>query len=80
MTPLLKEFRHNALLWMLALVPVVLAAQLLKPEAHTLSVCALRPGHRAIGDGAQPSHRVRGGQDGRHDDKTNGHSASLDSA
>lgn len=47
MTPLLKEIRHNPLLWPLALVPVVLAAQTLKPEAHTLlfvlSVMAIVP-------------------------------------
>jgi Ca2+:H+ antiporter len=36
MTPLLKEIRHNPLMWLLALVPVVLAAQVLAPEAHTL--------------------------------------------
>jgi Ca2+:H+ antiporter len=35
-TPLLKEIRHDPLLWLLALVPVVLAAQLLKPEGRTL--------------------------------------------
>src|SRR5262250_3044402 len=47
MTPLIKEIRHNPLLWLLALVPVVLAAQALKPEAHTLlfllSVVAIVP-------------------------------------
>lgn len=47
MTPLLKEIRHNPLLWLLALVPVVLAAQRLRPEAHTLlfvlSVAAIVP-------------------------------------
>src|SRR5262250_4013724 len=47
MTPLIKEIRHNPLLWLLALVPVVLAAQALKPEAHTLlfllSVAAIVP-------------------------------------
>jgi Ca2+:H+ antiporter len=47
MTPLLKEIRHNRLLWLLALVPVVLVAQSLKPEAHTLlfvlSVTAIVP-------------------------------------
>ncbi len=47
MTPLLKEIRHNPLLWLLVLVPVVLAAQLIKPEAHTLlfvlSVAAIVP-------------------------------------
>jgi Ca2+:H+ antiporter len=46
-TPLLKEIRHDPLLWLLALVPVVLAAQILKPEAHTLlfmlSVAAIVP-------------------------------------
>ena len=36
LTPLLKEIRDTPLLWLLALVPVVLAAQILKPEAHTL--------------------------------------------
>src|SRR6478736_5478299 len=47
MNPLLKEFRHNPLLWLLAFVPVVFAAQTLEPEAHTLlfalSVLALIP-------------------------------------
>jgi Ca2+:H+ antiporter len=47
MSPLLKEFRHNPLLWLLAFVPVVFAAQKLKPEAHTLlfalSVLAIVP-------------------------------------
>src|SRR5437899_7766670 len=47
MTPLLKEVRHNPLLWLLAFVPVVLAAEKLKPEAHTLlfalSVLAIVP-------------------------------------
>jgi len=47
MNPLLKEFRHNPLLWLLAFVPVVFAAQKLKPEAHTLlfalSVLAIVP-------------------------------------
>ena len=33
---LLKEIRHNPLLWLLAFVPVVFAAAKLKPEAHTL--------------------------------------------
>src|SRR6185295_14577929 len=47
MTPLLKEIRHNPLLWLLVLVPVVLATQRIKPEAHTLlfllSVAAIVP-------------------------------------
>jgi Ca2+:H+ antiporter len=47
MTALLKEIRHNPLLWLLALVPVALGAAKLKPEAHTLlfvlSVLAIVP-------------------------------------
>jgi Ca2+:H+ antiporter len=36
MKTLFKEIRHNPMLWLLAFVPVVLAAAKLKPEAHTL--------------------------------------------
>jgi Ca2+:H+ antiporter len=47
MNALLKEIRHNPLLWLLAFVPVVLAAHQLKPDAHTLlfvlSVLAIVP-------------------------------------
>ncbi|HNQ89058.1 MAG TPA: calcium/proton exchanger [Verrucomicrobiota bacterium] len=47
MEHLLKELRHNRLLWLLIFVPVVFAAQQLKPEAHTLlfvlSVLAIVP-------------------------------------
>src|SRR6201747_2271722 len=47
MNPLLKEVRHNPLLWLLAFVPALFAAQKLKPEAHTLlfvlSVLAIVP-------------------------------------
>ena len=47
MNLLLKEIRHNPLLWLLAFVPVVFVAQKLKPEAHTLlfvlSVLAIVP-------------------------------------
>src|SRR5213594_5269083 len=47
MKQLFKEIRHNPLLWLLAFVPVVLAAAKLKPEAHTLlfamSVLAILP-------------------------------------
>ena len=47
MNLLLKEIRHNPLLWLLAFVPVVLVVQRLKPEAHTLlfvlSVLAIVP-------------------------------------
>src|SRR5512145_1066193 len=47
MNPLLKEIRHNPMLWLLAFVPVVIAAQKFKPEAHTLlfvlSVLAIVP-------------------------------------
>src|SRR4026208_2298098 len=47
MTLLLEELRHNKLLWLLVLVPVVCAAETLAPEAHTLlfvlSVLAIVP-------------------------------------
>jgi Ca2+:H+ antiporter len=47
MKHLLKEIRHNPVLWLLAFVPVVFAAAKLKPEAHTLlfvlSVLAIGP-------------------------------------
>lgn len=47
MNPLLKEIRHNPLLWLLAFVPVVLAASKLVPGSHTLlfvlSVLAIIP-------------------------------------
>jgi Ca2+:H+ antiporter len=47
MNPLLREIRHNPLLWLLAFVPVLFVAQKLKPEAHTLlfvlSVLAIVP-------------------------------------
>ena len=47
MNLLLKEIRHNPLLWLLVFVPVVFAAAKLKPEAHTLlfvlSVLAIVP-------------------------------------
>jgi Ca2+:H+ antiporter len=46
-TPLISEIRHNPLLWLLALVPVVLIAARLVPSAHTLlfvlSVLAIVP-------------------------------------
>jgi Ca2+:H+ antiporter len=47
MNLLLKEIRHNPLLWLLIFVPVLFAAQKLRPEAHTLlfvlSVLAIVP-------------------------------------
>src|SRR5947209_11339592 len=47
MHPLFEDIRHTPLLWLLVLVPVVLLAQLLQPEAHTLlfllSVAAIIP-------------------------------------
>src|SRR6476469_8364916 len=47
MNVLLKEVRHNPMLWLLAFVPVVFAAAKLEPEAHTalfvLSVLAIVP-------------------------------------
>ncbi len=36
LSPLLKEIRHNPLLWLLVFVPVVFAAETLAPDAHTL--------------------------------------------
>jgi Ca2+:H+ antiporter len=45
--PLWDEIRHNRLLWLLAMVPVLFAAKALKPEAHALlfalSVLAIVP-------------------------------------
>src|SRR6187549_2216404 len=47
MNLLLKEIRHNPLLWLLSFVPVVFACHKLKPESHTLlfvlSVLAIVP-------------------------------------
>jgi Ca2+:H+ antiporter len=47
MNMLLKEVRHNPLLWMLVFVPIVLAVELLAPSAHTtlfvLAVLAIIP-------------------------------------
>jgi Ca2+:H+ antiporter len=47
MKQLLKEIRHNPLLWFLALVPVLFTCDRLKPESHTLlfalSVFAIVP-------------------------------------
>jgi len=47
MTPLIQEIRTRPLLWLLALVPVVLVAELVRPEAHTflfvLSALAIVP-------------------------------------
>jgi Ca2+:H+ antiporter len=47
MNPLLREIRHNPLLWLLIFVPVLFAAHQLRPEAHTLlfalSVFAIVP-------------------------------------
>ena len=47
MNLLLKEIRHNPLLWLLVFVPVVLAGERLWPDAHTLlfllSVLAIVP-------------------------------------
>jgi Ca2+:H+ antiporter len=47
MKPLLREIRHNPLLWLLAFVPVMFAAAKLTPEAHpllfVLSVLAIVP-------------------------------------
>jgi Ca2+:H+ antiporter len=47
MIALLKEIRHNPLLWLLFFVPVVFIAGKIRPEAHTLLF--LRAGVRARG-------------------------------
>lgn len=47
MSVLLKEVRHNPMLWLLVFVPVLFAGERLRPEAHTqlflLSVLAIVP-------------------------------------
>jgi Ca2+:H+ antiporter len=47
MNPLLKEIRHNPLLWMLIFVPLVLLAEWITPSAHTflfvLAILAIVP-------------------------------------
>jgi Ca2+:H+ antiporter len=47
MTPLLREIRHNPILWFLVFVPVLFVARRLAPESHTLlfvlSVLAIVP-------------------------------------
>src|SRR5580704_17031033 len=47
MKPLIQEIRRNPVLWLITLVPVVLAVQSWSPEAHTLlfllSVAAIVP-------------------------------------
>jgi Ca2+:H+ antiporter len=47
MRVLVREIQHNPLLWLLALVPVLLAVELARPQAHTLlfvlSVLAIVP-------------------------------------
>ncbi len=47
MNLLLKEIRHNPILWLLAFVPIVLAAQKIRPDSHTMlfvmSVLAIVP-------------------------------------
>src|SRR5512144_441999 len=47
MNPLLREIRHNPLLWLLVFVPAVFAGESLAPESHTLlfviSVLAIVP-------------------------------------
>jgi len=41
MSTLLKEIRHNPLLWLLVFVPIVFVTANLAPEAHTLLVALL---------------------------------------
>ena len=49
MNLLLKEIRHNPLLWLLAFVPVVFAAQEAQARSAHAAFRVVRPGHRAIG-------------------------------
>ena len=67
MTALMREIRRNPLLWLLALVPVVLLAQIAKPEAHTLlfvlSVAAIVPLAALLSHATE----IGGGADRRHD-------------
>ena len=54
-----REIRRNPLLWLLAFIPVVFAAQKLRPDAPTL-LFAPGAGHRAAGRTAghtSPSRR-----------------------
>ena len=47
MNPLIREIRHNPMLWLLGFVPVVFAVEKIRPEGHTLvfvlSVLAIVP-------------------------------------
>ena len=65
MKPLLKEIRHNQLLWLLVFVPVVFAAETAQARSAHAAVRAVRAGHRAAGGAAESRHRIRGGQDRR---------------
>ena len=65
MNQLLKEIRHNPLLWLLVFVPVVFAAAEAQARSAHAAVRAVRAGHRAAGGAAESRHRIGGGQDGR---------------
>jgi hypothetical protein len=43
--PLLKEIRHNPMLWLLTFVPVVFAIAELKPRSADHVLCPVRAGH-----------------------------------
>ena len=62
MIALLKEIRHNPMLWPLFFVPVVIVAGKVWPEAHTLlfvlSVLAIVPPRRRGYDTYRHSHRL----------------------
>ena len=65
MNPLLKEIRHNPLLWLLVFVPVVFVAAEARARSAHAAVRAVGAGHRAAGRAAQSRHRIGRGQDRR---------------
>ena len=62
---LLKEIRHNPLLWLLVFVPAVFAGGEARARGAHAALRAVRPGHRPARGAAEPRHRVRGVEDGR---------------
>ena len=64
MNPLLKEIRHNPLLWLLAFVPVLFQPRSSDPK-RTRCFRVVRAGHLAAGRAAESCHGIRGGQDRR---------------
>ena len=67
MKQLLKDIQHNKLLWLLAFVPVVFAAQTTHARRAHAALRPVRSGHRPVDRAAEPRHRVGGRQDRRCD-------------